>query len=149
MLRYRVLLPDGCDVHAALRQLRELEQEDPLLHVVWDERAGAAYLQLMGEVQLEILQSLLERRFGLKVSFDEGGILYKETIRAQAEGMGHYEPLRHYAEVHLLLSPGERGSGVQLASDCPHGRACAQLAAAHPHAPGRKRRTSAPSPARR
>ena len=119
VLRYRVLLPDGCDVHAALRQLRELEQEDPLLHVVWDERAGAAYLQLMGEVQLEILQSLLERRFGLKVSFDEGGILYKETIRAQAEGMGHYEPLRHYAEVHLLLSPGERGSGVQLASDCP------------------------------
>ena len=118
VLRYRVILPEGCDESAVLRQLRELEQEDPQLHVVWDERLGEAYLQLMGEVQLEILQSVIERRFGLRVGFDEGGILYKETISARVEGAGHYEPLRHYAEVHLILEPGEPGSGVQLASDC-------------------------------
>ncbi len=110
--------PRGCDVHTALRQLRELEQEDPLLHVVWDERLGQVHLQLMGEVQLEILQSLLERRFGLKVTFDEGGILYKETITSRVEGVGHYEPLRHYAEVHLLMEPGPRGSGVEIATAC-------------------------------
>ena len=118
VLRYRVLLPQGCDVHTALRQLRELEQEDPQLHVVWDERLGQVHLQLMGEVQLEILQSLLERRFGLQVSFDEGGILYKETIQSRVEGVGHYEPLRHYAEVHLLLEPAPRGSGVQITTAC-------------------------------
>lgn len=118
VLRYRVILPAGADAATALRQLRELEQEDPALHVVWDERLGEAFLQLMGEVQLEILQSVIERRFGLKVTFDEGGILYKETISARVEGVGHYEPLRHYAEVHLLLEPGEPGSGVVLASDC-------------------------------
>ena len=118
VLRYCVLLPPGCDEHSALRQLRELEQEDPLLRVVWDERLGVPLLQLMGEVQLEVLQSLIERRFGLRVGFDEGGILYKETVSARVEGVGHYEPLRHYAEVHLILEPGERGSGVQLASAC-------------------------------
>ena len=118
VLRYRVLLPAGCDEPAALRQLRELEQEDPMLHVVWDEHLGEVHLQLMGEVQLEILQSLIERRFGLRVEFDEGGILYKETISARVEGVGHYEPLRHYAEVHLLLEPGEPGSGIQLGSAC-------------------------------
>ena len=118
VLRYRVLLPEGCDVHKALGQLRELEQEDPLLHVVWNGRLGQIHLQLMGEVQLEVLQSLLERRFGLRVSFDEGGILYKETISARVEGVGHYEPLRHYAEVHLLLEPGPRGSGLEIATAC-------------------------------
>ena len=118
VLRYRVRLPEGCDLPAALRQLRELEQEDPLLHLLWDERLGEAYLQLMGEVQLEVLQSLLERRFGLRVAFDEGSILYKETIDTRVEGVGHYEPLRHYAEVHLLLEPGEPGSGVALESAC-------------------------------
>lgn len=118
VLRYRVILPTGCDTALAMRQLRELEQEDPMLRVVWDERLGEAQLQLMGEVQLEVLESLIERRFGLKVSFDEGGILYKETISARVEGVGHYEPLRHYAEVHLLLEPGEPGSGVQLATAC-------------------------------
>lgn len=117
-MRYRVILPSGCDTALAMRQLRELEQEDPMLRVVWDERLGEAQLQLMGEVQLEVLESLIERRFGLKVSFDEGGILYKETISARVEGVGHYEPLRHYAEVHLLLEPGEPGSGVQLATAC-------------------------------
>ena len=118
VLRYRVQLPESCDVHTALRQLRELEQEDPLLHVVWDERLGEVHLQLMGEVQMEILQSLLKRRFGLEVTFDEGGILYKETINTRVEGVGHYEPLRHYAEVHLLLEPGEPGSGIRLDSSC-------------------------------
>ena len=118
VLSYRVLLPEGCDAQTALRQLRELEQEDPALHVVWDSRLGEAHLQLMGEVQLEIMQSLIERRFGLKVGFDEGGILYRETISARVEGVGHFEPLRHYAEVHLLLEPGPRGSGVQLSADC-------------------------------
>ena len=118
VLRYRVLLPPGSDAHTALRQLRELEQEDPQLHVVWDERLGAAFVQLMGEVQLEILRDILKRRFGLDAAFDEGGILYKETITARAEGVGHFEPLRHYAEVHLLLEPGSPGSGVQLDADC-------------------------------
>ena len=118
VLRYRVLLPQGCDVPTALRCLRELEQEDPLLHVVWDERLGQLHLQLMGEVQLEVLQSLLERRFGLHVAFGEGGILYKETITGRVEGVGHYEPLRHYAEVHLLLEPAPAGSGILLATAC-------------------------------
>ena len=114
VLRYRVLLPQGVDAHTALRQLRELEQEDPLLHVVWDQRLGQLHLQLMGEVQLEILQSLVQRRFGWDIAFDEGGILYKETLTGRVEGVGHFEPLRHYAEVHLLLEPGPRGSGVQI-----------------------------------
>ena len=118
VLRYRVLLPQGCDVPTALRCLRELEQEDPLLHVVWDERLGQLHLQLMGEVQLEVLQSLVERRFGWQAAFDEGGILYKETINARVEGVGHYEPLRHYAEVHLVLEPGAPGSGVEIATSC-------------------------------
>ena len=118
VLRYRVLLPQGCDVPTALRCLRELEQEDPLLHVVWDERLGQLHLQLMGEVQLEVLQSLLERRFGLHVEFGEGGILYKETITGRVEGVGHYEPLRHYAEVHLLLEPAPAGRGIHLATAC-------------------------------
>lgn len=118
VLRYRALLPQGIDVHKALGQLRELEQEDPLLHVVWDERLGQVHLQLMGEVQLEVLQSLVERRFGWQAAFDEGGILYKETINARVEGVGHYEPLRHYAEVHLVLEPGTPGSGVEIATSC-------------------------------
>ena len=89
----------------------------------------------MGEVQLEVLQSLIQRRFGLEVSFDEGGILYKETINARVEGVGHFEPLRHYAEVHLLLEPGEPGSGVQIDHQLPGGRSGGQLAAADPHPP--------------
>ena len=118
VLQYRVVLPEGCDTHRALGYMRELEQEDPLLHVVWEERLGQIHLQLMGEVQLEVIQSIIERRFGLKVAFDEGGILYKETISARVEGVGHYEPLRHYAEVHLLLEPGQVGSGIQIGTSC-------------------------------
>lgn len=117
VLTYR-LLPEGGDPHTALRALRQLEQEDPQLHVVWQEALGEIHLQLMGEVQLEILQNLLKTRFGIEAGFDEGGILYKETLTAPVEGFGHYEPLRHYAEVHLLLEPAPRGSGIQLAAAC-------------------------------
>ena len=112
VLNYRVELPEGADPHYALLALRTLEDEDPQLHVVWNAALGEIHLQLMGEIQLEILQSVLQSRFGLEVAFGEGGILYKETISAPVEGVGHYEPLRHYAEVHLLLEPGEPGSGL-------------------------------------
>lgn len=118
VLNYKLVLPEGADPHNALRALRTLEDEDPLLHVVWNDALGEIHLQLMGEVQLEILQSVLQSRFGLEVAFDEGGILYKETLTAPTPGVGHYEPLRHYAEVHLLVEPGPRGSGVQLAAAC-------------------------------
>ena len=119
VLSYRVCLPEGADVHAALGKLHRLEEEEPQLHVVWNETLGEIHVQLMGEIQLEVLKSLLAERYGLDVEFDSGGILYKETITEAIEGVGHYEPLRHYAEVHLLLEPGARGSGVQLAADCP------------------------------
>ena len=118
VLNYRADCAD-VDPHTLLRALRTLEDEDPQLHVAWRDDLAEVHVQLMGEVQLEILQTLLQSRFGLKVTFQEGGILYKETITAAVEGIGHYEPLRHYAEVHLLLEPGPRGSGVQLAADCP------------------------------
>lgn len=118
VLNYRVELPEGADPHNVLLALRTLEDEDPQLHVVWNAALGEIHLQLMGEIQLEILQSVLQSRFGLEVAFGEGGILYKETISAPVEGVGHYEPLRHYAEVHLLLEPGEPGSGLQFASIC-------------------------------
>ena len=117
VLNYRVELPEGADPHNALLALRTLEDEDPQLHVVWNAALGEIHLQLMGEIQLEILQSVLQSRFGLEVAFGEGGILYKETISAPVEGVGHYEPLRHYAEVHLLLEPGETGSGLTFAAD--------------------------------
>ena len=117
VLSYQVLLPEGADVHAALGKLHRLEEE-PQLHVVWNESLGEIHVQLMGEVQLEVLRSLLAERFGLGVSFGPGGILYKETITEPMEGVGHYEPLRHYAEVHLLLEPLPRGSGLQFAADC-------------------------------
>ncbi len=118
VLNYRVDLPEGCDAHAMLQNLRLLEEEDPQLRVVWDERLGEIHLQLMGEVQLEILTRLIAERFGVEVAFDEGSIVYKETIAAPVIGIGHFEPLRHYAEVHLLLEPGERGSGIRLDTAC-------------------------------
>ena len=116
---YRVLLPAGVDSHRALDILRQLEEEDPQLHVLWNEGLHEIHVQLMGEVQLEILSRVLRDRFGLAASFGEGGILYRETIAAPIRGAGHYEPLRHYAEVHLLLEPGVRGSGLHFAADCP------------------------------
>ena len=119
VLGYRVCLPEGCDAHAMLRNLRQLEEEDPQLRVVWNERLGEIHLQLMGEVQLEILTSVIAERFGVDVTFDEGSIVYRETITEPVIGIGHFEPLRHYAEVHLLLEPAERGSGIQLSTACP------------------------------
>ena len=118
VLSYRVCLPEGADVHAALGKLHRLEEEEPQLHVVWNETLGEIHVQLMGEIQLEVLKSLLAERYGLDVEFDSGGILYKETITEAIEGVGHYEPLRHYAEVHLKLEPLPRGSGIQFAADC-------------------------------
>ena len=118
VLSYQVLLPEGEDVHAALGKLHRLEEEEPQLHVVWNETLGEIHVQLMGEIQLEVLKSLLAERYGLEVSFGPGGILYKETITEAMEGVGHYEPLRHYAEVHLKLEPLPRGSGMQFAADC-------------------------------
>ena len=117
VLNYRV--ESAADPHTLLKALQTLEDEDPQLHVNWRDDLGEVHVQLMGEVQLEILQNILQERFGLEVTFSEGGILYKETLTAAVEGIGHYEPLRHYAEMHLLLEPAPRGSGVQLAADCP------------------------------
>ena len=118
VLSYRIGLPTEVNVHQALLQLRQLEEEEPLLHIVWNETLGEIYAQVMGEVQIEILKSLIKERFGMTVTFDEGNIVYKETILEPVEGIGHFEPLRHYAEVHLLLEPGETGSGLTFTTDC-------------------------------
>ena len=118
VLTYQVLLPDGCDTHGALLKLTELAEEDPQLGIVWNELLREIHLQLMGEVQLEVLKRLIVERFGLHVEFGPGNIVYRETITAPVEGVGHFEPLRHYAEVHLLLEPGERGSGLQFDTVC-------------------------------
>lgn len=111
------LLPEGNDMHACLQALRELEDEEPLLHVVWQERLQEAHVQLMGAVQLEIIEQLMHDRFGLDIAFGPGSILYAETITAPGEGVGHFEPLRHYAEVHVLIEPLKRGSGLEFATD--------------------------------
>ncbi len=118
VLTYGVVLPDGANAHTALEKLRILENEDPALHVVWNERLGEIQLRLMGEVQLEILRDVLRERFDLPVTFTKGNILYKETIENTVEGVGHFEPLRHYAEVHLILKPGKRDSGLVFRSAC-------------------------------
>ena len=118
VLSYRIGLPTEVNVHQALLQLRQLEEEEPLLHIVWNETLGEIYAQVMGEVQIEILKSLIKERFGMAVTFDEGNIVYKEMILEPVEGVGHFEPLRHYAEVHLLLEPGETGSGLTFTTDC-------------------------------
>lgn len=118
VLTYRAEFPAGTDLHKALQQFRQLEDEDPLLHVDWNEALQELRLQLMGSVQLEVLQELAKSRFGLDVHFGQGSILYRETIRGAVEGVGHFEPLRHYAEVHLLLEEGERGSGLRFDTDC-------------------------------
>ena len=118
VLNYRILLPEGCDVHQMLKKLKELEEEDPQLHIVWDEQLGEIHAMLMGDVQIEILKRLIWERFHVAVDFGTGNIVYKETIAAPVEGVGHFEPLRHYAEVHLLLEPGEPGSGLQFFTAC-------------------------------
>lgn len=118
VLTYRICLPEGCEVHQTLLKLRQLEEEDPLLHIVWKEEVGEIHAQVMGEVQIEVLKSLIWERFGIRVEFDAGSIVYKETIKEPVEGVGHFEPLRHYAEVHLLLKPKEAGSGLEFSADC-------------------------------
>ena len=118
----RVVLPEGADPRTALAQLRQLAQEDPQLRPEWEEQKREIRVRLMGEIQREILQSVAMERFGLAIGFEEGSILYKETIAAPVEGIGHYEPLRHYAEVHLLMEPLPPGSGLQFACGCPTDR---------------------------
>ncbi len=118
VLSYRIDLPPDVDAHTALSRLRILEEEDPQLHIVWNEQLQEIHIALMGKIQLEILKSIIAERFGMNVDFSNGGITYKETIENKVEGVGHYEPLRHYAEVHLILEPAERGSGVRFCSSC-------------------------------
>lgn len=118
VLSYRILLPEGCDPRTMIPKLRQIEEEEPELRINWDEQLQEIQAQLMGEVQIEILQSLISSRFGIEVAFDSGSIVYKETIQNTVEGVGHFEPLRHYAEVHLLLEPLEAGSGMQFETNC-------------------------------
>ncbi|MGB8451502.1 MAG: translation factor GTPase family protein [Anaerocolumna sp.] len=118
VLSYRIMLPKGCDPRVMIPKLRLIEEEEPELHIVWDEQLQEIQAQIMGEVQVEILQSLIKSRFGVEAAFDSGRIVYKETIAGVVEGVGHFEPLRHYAEVHLLLEPGEPGSGLQTGVEC-------------------------------
>lgn len=117
VMTYRILLPAGCDPVTVLPKLRQLEEEDPQLHILYD--SGQIHVQIMGKVQLEVLRSLIAQRFGLSVTLDQGKVYYKETIAEAVEGVGHFEPLRHYAEVHLLLEPLSRGSGLEFATRCP------------------------------
>lgn len=118
VLTYRLNLPDNTDAHTALAKMRILENEDPQLKVVWNERLSEIQVQLMGDIQLEILQTIIRERFGIEASFSKGNIIYKETISDTVEGIGHFEPLRHYAEVHLLMKPSERNSGIVFKTDC-------------------------------
>ena len=114
VLHFRLILPEGVEPAVMLPKLRQIEEEEPELHIVWNEKLQEIQIQIMGEVQTEILKSMIAERFGVEVSFGPGKIVYKETIADTVEGVGHFEPLRHYAEVHLLLEPGERGSGLQF-----------------------------------
>lgn len=118
VLNYQIILPEGCDVHKMLRNLKELEEEDPQLHIVWDSALEEIHAQLMGEVQIEVLKRLIWERFHTAVDFGSGSIVYKETVASVSEGVGHFEPLRHYAEVHLMIEPGEPGSGCQFFTAC-------------------------------
>ncbi len=118
VLTYQMVLPDNCSIPETMRKLRQLEEEDPQLHILWDERLREIHVQLMGEVQLEVLQRQILDRFNLEVRFGQGSVVYKETIAAPVEGVGHFEPLRHYAEVHLLLEPAPRGSGLTFDTLC-------------------------------
>lgn len=118
VLTYQIQLPEDCEVHSMLEKLRQLEEEEPLLHIIWNEKLGEIYAQIMGEVQIEVLKSLIWERFHVRIEFGKGNIVYKETIRQPVEGIGHFEPLRHYAEVHLLLEPAESGTGLHFFSNC-------------------------------
>lgn len=118
VLNYEIQLPEECDVHQMFLKLRQLEEEEPELHIVWNPQLNEIHAQVMGEVQIEILKNMIQERFGISVEFGSGNIVYKETIEEPVEGTGHFEPLRHYAEVHLLLEPGEPGSGLEFAVSC-------------------------------
>ena len=118
VLTYQIILPEGCDAHNTFNKLKQLEEEDPQLDIVWNENLKEIHARLMGDVQIEILQSLIKERFDIDVTFGQGSIVYKETIKNKVEGIGHFEPLRHYAEVHLLLEPGEPGSGMVFETAC-------------------------------
>lgn len=118
VLTYRIILPDGISHAQFLPKLKQLEDEDPQLHIEWNEQLKGIYACLMGEVQEEILKSMVSDRFGVKIDLDSGRIIYRETIAEPVEGTGHFEPLRHYAEVHLILEPGEPGSGLHFESRC-------------------------------
>ena len=118
VLNYQVILPPDCDVYQSFLKLRELEEEDPTLHIAWQESSAEIHIQLMGEVQIEVLRTVIWERFGLDVRFGAGSIVYKERIASCAEGVGHFEPLRHYAEVHLWMEPGEPGSGMTFVANC-------------------------------
>ncbi len=118
VLSYQMILPEGTDIPSVLRNLKILEEEEPMLHASWDSHLMEIHVQLMGQVQTEILKSILLSRFHLEVEFGPGKILYKETVQKPVIGIGHYEPLRHYAEVQLLIEPGERGSGLVCQSRC-------------------------------
>ncbi len=116
---YRIVLPKGCDARVMLPKLKLLEEEEPQLHILWQEASGEIQVQLMGAVQIEVLKSLIKERFDVDVDIDAGRVLYRETIAGPVEGVGHFEPLRHYAEVHLLLEPAPPGSGIELDTVCP------------------------------
>lgn len=118
VLNYQVILPKECDVYQSFLKLRELEEEDPTLHIVWQEKNSEIHIQLMGAVQIEVLQNVIAERFGMQVEFGTGNIVYKERIASAVEGVGHYEPLKHYAEVHLWMEPGEPGSGMTYDLQC-------------------------------
>ncbi len=118
IFNYKVMLPQHCDVTTALENLKQLQQEETQLNVLWNEHLKEIQVQIMGEIQLEVLKQLILKRFNLEVEFSIGNIVYKETINNISEGIGHYEPLRHYAEVHLLLEPLKRGEGLRFETDC-------------------------------
>lgn len=118
VLTYKIIVPEAMDIHEFMRKLKELEEEEPELHIVWKEQIKEIHARVMGEIQIEILKSLILERFGIEVEFGTGSIVYKETIKNVVEGVGHFEPLRHYAEVHLLLEPKERGSGLTFSTIC-------------------------------
>lgn len=118
VLNYQIQLPEGCDVYRMFLKLRELEEEIPELHIVWEKQSNEIHAQVMGEVQIEILKSMIQKRFDVAVEFGSGSIVYKETIASVTEGVGHFEPLRHYAEVHLLMEPLEPGSGLVFDTVC-------------------------------
>ena len=118
VLSYQIRIPEDCDVHQTYRKFLQLEEEEPELHITWNKELGEIYAQLMGEVQTEVLKNMISERFGIAVEFGAGNIVYKETIKEPVIGIGHFEPLRHYAEVHLLMEPGEPGSGLQFETVC-------------------------------